>query len=440
MKHDRGDSRPLAVPSGRMARMTRLGVMASGVAGNMTLNGLRQWGKGQRPAMRDLLLVPGNIRRIADELAHMRGAAMKMGQLISMDGGDVLPPELADILARLRADAHFMPPRQLKQVLNDQWGDGWLRQVAHFNVRPIAAASIGQVHRVKFHDGRDLAVKVQYPGVARSIDSDVSNVGMLLRMSGLLPGGFDIAPYLAEARRQLHEETDYAREARALTAYRTQLDDTETFIVPGFHADWSTGAILAMTYVDGVPIETLTHAPQEVRDRVARVLFDLMLRELFDFGLMQTDPNFANYRYDDKTRRIVLLDFGAARRLSPDTAPQYRALMRAGLAADRAALDEAASRIGFVDAQMRADHRTRALDMIQAVFDAIRATPSFDFAHTDLTRHLNAEGAALADEGMVPPTPAMDALYLQRKFGGMFLLAARLRARVPVSALLERWI
>ncbi len=143
---------------------------------------------------------------------------------------------------------------------------------------------------------------------------------------------------------------------------------------------------------------------------------------------------------DDRSSRIVLLDFGAARRLAPDTAPQYRALMRAGLAADRAALDEAASRIGFVDAQMRADHRTRALDMIQAVFDAIRATPSFDFAHTDLTRHLNAEGAALADEGMVPPTPAMDALYLQRKFGGMFLLAARLRARVPVSALLERWI
>ena len=335
-KANTGDSRPLTVPAGRLARMTRLGVMASGVAGDMALNGMRQLGRGQRPALRDLLLVPGNLRRIADELAHMRGAAMKMGQLMSMDGGDVLPPELAEILARLRADAHFMPPAQLKRVLNDNWGDGWLRKVAHFNVRPIAAASIGQVHRVRLRDGRDLAVKVQYPGVARSIDSDVSNVGLLLRLSGLLPQGVDIAPYLAEARRQLHEETDYAREARYLTDYSAHLGEDRAFIVPEFHADWSTRAILAMRFVDGQPIESLANAPQAERDRVCEHLFDLMLRELFDFGLMQTDPNFANYRHDAATGRIVLLDFGAARRLAPETAPQYRLLMRAGLAGDRA--------------------------------------------------------------------------------------------------------
>ena len=436
-KETPSEGRPLAVPSGRVARMTRMGLMASGVAGDMAVNGLRQLGRGKRPAMRDLLLVPGNMRRIADELAHMRGAAMKMGQLMSMDGGDVLPPELADILARLRADAHFMPPKQLKKVLNTNWGDGWLREVRRFDVRPIAAASIGQVHRAQLCDGRDLAIKVQYPGVARSIDSDVSNVGMLLRVSGLIPSGFEMAPYLAEARRQLHEETDYAQEARYLLSYRDRIGESDAFVVPEFHADWSTDAILSMGFVDGVPIETVTEADQHERNRVASLLIDLMLRELFEFGLMQTDPNFANYRYDPESRRIILLDFGATRHLSPETAAQYRALLRSGLDQDRDGLEAAAEAIGFVDDAMTTDHRARILDMIALVFKTITDGPEYDFTRTDLTRHLNAEGTALAEEGMVPPTPAMDALYLQRKFGGMFLLATRLKAKLCVRSLLE---
>ena len=425
------------MPSGRMARMTRMGLMASSVAGDMAVNGLRELGRGKRPALRDLLLVPGNMRRIADELAHMRGAAMKMGQLLSMDGGDVLPPELAEVFARLRADAHFMPPKQLKKTLNTQWGDDWLRDVKRFDVRPIAAASIGQVHRAQLRDGRDVAIKVQYPGVARSIDSDVSNVGLLLRMSGLIPSGFDIAPYLVEARRQLHEETDYAQEASYLTAYRDNLQTAQGFVVPEFHADWSTDAILTMEFVDGVAIETLANADQEERNRVATLLIDLMLRELFEFGLMQTDPNFANYRYDPATGRVILLDFGATRLLSDVTQSQYRTLMLAGLSDDMPGLEKAALSIGFVDDAMLSEHRSRVIHMIASVFRAVRAAPAYDFTQTDLTRELNAEGAALADEGMVPPTPTMDALYLQRKFGGMFLLAARLKARVPLQSLLE---
>ncbi|NKX42483.1 AarF/ABC1/UbiB kinase family protein, partial [Rhodobacteraceae bacterium R_SAG2] len=104
----------------------------------------------------------------------MRGAAMKLGQLLSMDAGDILPQEFAVILSRLRAEADFMPPRQLKQVLDQNWGEGWQKQFRRFDVRPIAAASIGQVHRAILPDGRDVAVKVQYPGIAQSIDSDLS--------------------------------------------------------------------------------------------------------------------------------------------------------------------------------------------------------------------------------------------------------------------------
>ena len=429
--------RALHVPSGRFARMTRLGVMASGVAGGMAMGGLRQLGQGQKPAMRELLLMPANIRRIAEELAHMRGAAMKMGQLMSMDAGDVLPRELTDILARLRDDAHFMPPAQLKKVLSANWPEKWQSAFRNFNVRPIAAASIGQVHRAQLRDGRDLAIKVQYPGVAKSIDSDVSNVGSLLRMSGLVPKGFDISPYLTEARRQLHEETDYAREGRFLSEFGALLAGSERFDVPALQQDWSTGDILAMSFMPGIPIEELVDAPRDQRNQTATRLIDLMLRELFEFGLMQTDPNFANYRYDPETGRIVLLDFGAARRISAETTSQYRDLMRAGMAKDRNALCQAALAIGFVDDKMRDDHRARVLDMMEMVFAALDAEDTYDFSQTELSRRLQAEGTALAEEGMIPPTPSMDALYLQRKFGGIFLLAARLKARVDVKGLLN---
>ena len=176
------DSRPLPVPSSRISRLTRLSTMTAGVAGNMALRGAAELGRGKRPQFRDLLMTPANMSRVADQLAKMRGAAMKVGQLVSMDTGDVLPPELADIFARLRDDAHFMPPAQLKKVLATHWPNGWLGQFQSFDVRPIAAASIGQVHRAQTRDGRDMAIKVQYPGVAQSIDSDVANVGALVRM------------------------------------------------------------------------------------------------------------------------------------------------------------------------------------------------------------------------------------------------------------------
>lgn len=435
-----GAGRAVAVPSGRLSRLTRLGAMTAGIAGNMALSGAAQLGQGRRPDLRDLLLTPRNVSRVADQLARMRGAAMKVGQLLSMDAGDVLPPELAEIMGRLRADAHFMPPRQLKTVLNRAWGEGWLGAFAHFDVRPIAAASIGQVHRAKLKDGRDLAIKVQYPGIAKSIDSDVSNVGALIRMSGLLPSGLDLAPYLAEARRQLHEETDYLLEASHLEAFRAALAADPRFRLPEVHADWTRGNVLAMSFVKGTPIDTLGEAEAELRNRVVGDLIELTLTELFDLGMMQTDPNFANYRFDAETGQVVLLDFGATRAIPRDISERYRRLMAAGLACDRAGLRGAAAGIGFIGPDIAPEHVERILTMMEWVFAALRDAPLFDFTRRDLSERLQAEGIALSEEGLVPPDVPMEILYLQRKFGGMFLLGNRLRAQVPVRALMERHI
>lgn len=432
------NSRAVPVPSGRINRFSRMGTLAAGVAGNMAVNGLVQLSKGSRPQARDLLLTPGNIRRVADELAKMRGAAMKVGQLMSMDAGELLPPELAEIMARLRAEADFMPPKQLKQVLNEELSPDWLGRFAQFDVRPIAAASIGQVHKARLKDGREVAIKVQYPGIARSIDSDVSNVGRLIKLSGLMPPGLELEPFLDEARRQLHEEADYVKEAAHLTTFHDLLADDPRFALPAYISELSSPRVLAMDYLASDAIETVEHATQEVRDRVAHELIELTMKELFSFRVMQTDPNFANYRFQPDTGHIVLLDFGATRALPDTIVKQYRDLFHAGLSGgDDAALEPPALALGLLTGDIEERHRKAILDMVRLVFTQTTEDPLFDFGATDLFGKLQVLGEGMAEERVVLPPPPMDVLYVQRKFAGMFLLASRLKARVRLRDLLE---
>jgi predicted unusual protein kinase regulating ubiquinone biosynthesis (AarF/ABC1/UbiB family) len=414
-----------------------MGSLAAGVAGNMAVNGLIQMGKGARPQARDLLLTPGNIRRVADELAKMRGAAMKVGQLISMDAGEFLPPELAEIMARLRAEADFMPPAQLKRVLNAELSENWLGLFAQFDVRPIAAASIGQVHKARLKDGREVALKVQYPGIAHSIDSDVSNVGRLIKLSGILPPGLEMEPFLAEARKQLHEEADYVQEAAHLTTFRDLMGGDDRFALPAYLPELSSPRVLAMEYVESAPIETVEDATQETRDRVARELIALSLKELLSFKWMQTDPNFANYRFQAESGRIVLLDFGATRAIPEEIVESYRALFAAGLSDGTDAEFEAPTlALGLLSEGIETRHRDTILSMLRLVFSEIARETHFDFAASDLLGRLNRMGEAMAAERVVLPPPPMDVLYVQRKFAGMFLLATRLKARVALRDIL----
>ncbi|MFM7350371.1 MAG: AarF/UbiB family protein, partial [Erythrobacter sp.] len=198
-------ARQRAVPAGRVARIGTFGRLVGGVAGGMVAEGARRLASGEGITARDLILTPGNVQRLTDRLSHLRGAAMKMGQMISLDAGDFLPPELSKILATLRDQANFMPTRQLDQVLKSEWGPDWRKQFRWFNPRPIAAASIGQVHKALTRDGEELAIKVQYPGVAKSIDSDVDNVITLLKVAGFAPPELEMEKLMAAAKQQLHE-------------------------------------------------------------------------------------------------------------------------------------------------------------------------------------------------------------------------------------------
>ncbi len=432
-------SRESEVPRGRLARLARFGALAGGIAGRAAVQGARQWASGSRPDAAALLLTPANIGRITEELARLRGAAMKMGQLMSMDSGEFLPPELGQIMARLREDAQAMPPKQLKAVLDRNWGPGWLAKFDRYDVRPIAAASIGQVHRARLKDGRDLAVKVQYPGVRASIDSDVDNVGTLMRLSGLVPAHLDVASLLGEAKRQLHEEADYLREAGNLAEFGRLLADAPEFQVPGLEAELTTVDVLAMEFLPGRPIEALADADPPLRDRVMTAMMALVMRELFEFRLMQTDPNFANYRWNAETGRIVLLDFGATRVVPQTVADAYRQLMCAGLDGDREAAHAAALTIGLFGADTDTASQKRVIEMFETAFAPIAAGALFDFGTTDVAARLRDDGLALAQDRSFWHLPPADTLFLQRKFGGLFLLGSRLKARVDVRALMLPW-
>ncbi|WP_245162389.1 AarF/ABC1/UbiB kinase family protein [Brevundimonas sp. AJA228-03] len=430
----------MAVPSGRLSRLARFGGLASGVAGGMLAEGARQFSQGKRPTVGDLLLTPANAVRVTEQLAQLRGAAMKVGQLISMDAGEMLPPELSDILSRLRADARPMPQVQLKAALNRRWGRGWEARFQRFDFDPVAAASIGQVHRALTREGEDLAVKVQYPGVRNSIDSDVDNVATLLRVSGLLPRELDVTPLLGEAKRQLHEEADYEREGQHLARFGALLADHPDVVVPALHAGLTRPDVLAMTYLSGDPVEDLIAAPQAQRDQVATVLMQLLLRELFEFGLMQTDPNFANYRHEATTGRIVLLDFGATREIRPEVAEGYRIFLKAALDDDRDGAIEAARRIGFFDDRALSKDRAGLEAMFDLAMAPFRAPGPFDFGDTAVVGQLRTRGMTFAEDRAVWHIPPIDTLFIQRKLGGIYLLAARLKARVDVRAILQPWL
>ncbi len=431
------DNRYRSVPSGRMSRLSSFGQLAGGIAGGVLVEGMRRLASGERPSMSDLLLTPANATRVTDQLSKLRGAAMKLGQMISMDAGDILPAELTTILARLRDSAHHMPPAQLDKVLVAEWGTGWRRKFKHFEATPIAAASIGQVHRATLPDGKVLAIKVQYPGVADSIDADVDNVASLLRLSNLLPSTLNIAPLLVEAKKQLSEEADYVREAEQMQRYRALLADDQAFLVPAPYAALSGGRVLAMDFIPGVSIEKLEGQSQAVRDQVMSALLDLVLRELFEFGYMQTDPNFANYRWQAESGKIVLLDFGAARPVLDATVMAYRRLMQAGLDGENAALRDTLIEVGFVSPVALQRHKPALDAMIAILMEHLGKPGAFDFADRSFVEDVRRHAESIFADRTAWHIPPADTLFVQRKVSGSALLAIKMQARLPLRDMVQ---
>jgi predicted unusual protein kinase regulating ubiquinone biosynthesis (AarF/ABC1/UbiB family) len=437
-------ARKSRVPTTRLGRLARIGFAAGELAVGGVAEGVkRMTGVTPEDAV-NVFLTATNAKKLAKRLAGMRGAAMKMGQILSMEGADILPPEFSNALAILRDSANTMPDSQIRRVMGQAYGKGWEDLFDNFNYEPIAAASIGQVHRVKTKDGRDLALKIQYPGVAKSINSDVDNMALFMRMANILPVEMDVSGIITETKRQLRQEADYTIEANYLRDYRELVRDDDRFIVPKVHEDLTTKHILAMDFVEGEALASLGEdgVPQELRDSVATLLESLMFRELFEFRTMQTDPNFANYLYRPEDGRIVLLDFGSTTTFEKEFTERYKQIARALIKEDNFAVRQYAEQIGYMSEGDSIPHAERLLDMIRLVCEPIIHDTVYDFGASDMSARARDAGMELALKSRRGElrTPPAETVFLHRKLIGSYLLCARLGARVNVQRLISQYL
>jgi aarF domain-containing kinase len=255
----------------------------------------------------------------------------------------------------------------------------------------------------------------------------------------VLPLGIDVRGIANEAKRQLQQEADYVAEGRFMEQYAKLVADDPDLLVPRVHWDCTTARVMAMDYIDGVPLDQMARddVPQIQRDKLGAALEHLLFRELFEFRVMQTDPNFANYLYQPDTGRLVLLDFGATQEFAAGFVENYRLITRAVIRGDRQAIAAQAEAIGYVEPGAPPEQVKAAVDVILLVCEPLRHRGRYDFGASDLTARARDLGFDLVVKQGLLKAPPPATMFLHRKLAGMYLLVARLGARVDVRSLIR---
>lgn len=374
-----------------------------------------------------------NAERLALALCRMRGAALKIGQMLSIQDESLVPAPILAALDIVRQGADVMPKSQLNQVLDAELGADWSTKLTSFDYEPIAAASIGQVHKAT-KDGMEVAMKIQYPGVADSIESDIENVKLLLDYTNLIPKGLFLDRAIKVAKVELSRECDYELEAANQKQFRSLLSDAEGFYVPLVVDDLSCKRVLSTEFVSGIPIDRVASLNQETRNYVGRKLLELTLMELFVFRFMQTDPNWSNFLYDEATNTINLIDFGAARDYPKRFVDDYLRMVVACANGERDDVIEMSKRLGFLtgeESEAMLDAHVQAGFIVGLPF----SNPGgYDFRSSNITHSMSNLGATMLRHRLTPPP---DEVYsLHRKLSGAFLACIKLGAVVPCRELL----
>lgn len=426
------------VPSSRISRLFHYGSLAAGVGIMVASEGLTKVVQGQSPTWKSLIYSDSNIEMIAKKFSQMRGAALKIGQMMSFQDDKVLPKQLYEILSRVQNSANYMPHRQLEKVMRRELGKEWTKKFAEFDRVPIAAASIGQVHRATLPDGKKVVVKVQYPGVKDSIDSDLNNLLMFLSASRLLPKGLFLDKTVANARKELKWECDYVRESRALQHFEQLLKDDPVFAVPHVYADLTTTNVITMSYMEGTEIMKLPlNTSQNVKDFISQTIMRLCLEEIAIFEYMQTDPNWANFLYNAKTNKIELLDFGASRPFPSEFIQNYRKLLSYATLNDREKVYEYSKKLGYLtglETQAMVDAHVNSVITLGEPFSGPTARP-FSFKNQTVSDRIRANIGLMLSERLSPPPE--ETYSLHRKFSGIFLLCARMESTVYSAKLFK---
>lgn len=428
------------VPSSKLQRLFHYGSLAASVGLNIVKEGAKKYAEGERPNLSKLLMSPRNVERMAKKLSRMRGAALKIGQMLSFQDNAVLPKEVAQILMKVQNSAQYMPEAQLEKTISFELGDGWRQKFfASFDDVPIAAASIGQVHRAVTRTGlEEVVVKVQYPGVADSIDSDLDTILMLLTASKMLPPGLFLKQSVADARIELKWECDYIREGRNIERFQALLENDDAFVVPKVYHELSDEHVLTMQMMKGTEIAKGAF-DQTTKNWICESIMRLCLNEIYNFKFMQTDPNWANFLYNEKTHKIELLDFGACRDFPPEFVKNYANCLRAAVRQDREKAKEYSLKLGYLTGLESPDMTNAHIDSMMALGEPFCPSKNeghcFNFSHQTVTDRVRGKIGLMLNERLTPPPE--ETYSLHRKLSGAYLLCARMNASIPCEKLFE---
>lgn len=421
------------IPTSRLARTAKFGGLVAGQsarwAGTQVANRLRTDEEAEQAEAKRALALADEL---VTQLGQMKGAAMKLGQVLSTVDWELVPDGERETfkakLAALRDDAPQVPFERMRKVVVDDLGGSLEEHFARFDATPIAAASIGQVYRARLHDGREVAVKVQYPGVAEAVETDLRNAAVLLPLVKRLAPGLDAKAILGELRDRIGEELDYELEAQHHRRVARAFRDHPYILVPAVVTSMSTRRVLITEYVAGRGFEAVKRLPEPERDRFAetcfRFFYGLLRRERIAAG----DPHPGNYLLADDGR-VCFLDFGLVRRMDADYLEQERELARAVIAGDADEVHRHLSELGYLPDPAAFDPE-RVLGQLAAAGEWY-FNRGFRRLDPDYVRESMEKGGSPASEyfeEMRRQTIPPQALLLRRMEGLLFSVLGELRA------------
>ena len=428
------------IPRHAVSRTARMASLPVGVAGRATLGlGKRLTG---RPADEvKLEFQQRTAEQLFRVLGELKGGAMKLGQALSVFEA-AMPESLAapyrESLTRLQQDAPPLPAATVHKVLASQLGPQWRRHFQSFNDKPAAAASIGQVHRAVWSDGRPVAVKVQYPGAGKALLSDLSQLGRMARLFGVLSPGLDIKPLLQELRERVAEELDYRLEATAQHTFAQTYANDADFFVPDILA--GADRVLVSEWTTGTPLATIVRdGSRDERDRVGLLYVRFLLSGPSRAGLLHADPHPGNYRVLPDGR-LGVLDFGAVNRLPDGFPPAIGRLLTCALSDNREGVVDGLRAEGFVNPGHDVDP-DEMLAYLNPFLDPAR-DETFHFSRAWLRAQAarvgdpRTQAAAFGRQLNLPPSY----LLIHRVWLGGVGVLCQLDARGPFQAEMRRWL
>ncbi len=372
--------------SGRARRAMKIGELASQVGSSYLWTSLRRPFLSSDARDRELLDAHvRNARRIVESSTDLRGAFMKVIQMLSMRE-DILPGEALEVLKATRSNVPPMDYAMIAAQIRRELGKPPEQLFASFERDAFAAASLGQVHRARLKSGEEVAVKIQYPGIEDTVEQDLKNVKLLLQTfqgiaRDLMRQKVDMRAVFSELQERLREELDYVNEAHNLALFGRLLADDEEIVIPRVHKELSSRRVLTMTYIDGYQLTDVLSpaADRELREWVAHKYYRLVWRQILEFSVLHTDPHPGNYLVSYHPR-LGILDFGSIRRFAEPIRQAHLQFARALLDRDDRAIGNAMVKMGYLD---RGQDPAPMVEIIHILFEPVFADRVFDPAEYD---------------------------------------------------------